>query len=109
MRSPFTRVMVGGYSMLPALHPGDYVVVRRRARLRAGHVVVARHPGRPTLLTIKRLVRREGEGWWIEGDNPDASDDSRTFGPVGDDLVVGRVVVRYWPPRERAGWRIPSR
>lgn len=109
MRWPFTRVMVGGYSMLPALHPGDYLVVRRRARVRVGDVVVARHPARPTLLTIKRTVRREQAGWWIEGDNSDASDDSRTFGPVGDGLIVGRVVLRYWPPRGRAAWRFPSR
>lgn len=109
MRWPFTRVMVGGLSMLPALHPGDYVVVRRHARVRVGDIAVVRHPSRPTLLTVKRVARREGDGWWVEGDNVATSDDSRTFGPVRDELVVGRVVLRYWPLWGRAGWRIPSR
>lgn len=109
MRWPFTTAMVGGYSMLPALHPGDYVVVLRGARIRPGHVVVIRHPMRPTLLTVKRAVRRVDGGWWVEGDNADASDDSRTFGSVGDVLVVGRVVLRYWPPRGRAGSRTSLR
>lgn len=109
MRWPFTRVMVGGYSMLPVLHPGDYLLVRRAARVRPGHVVVVRHPHRPTLLTVKRVVRREERGWWVEGDNDEASDDSRTFGPVDAEAVVGRVVLRYWPLRGWAGWRIASR
>ncbi|MQA87992.1 MAG: nickel-type superoxide dismutase maturation protease [Streptosporangiales bacterium] len=109
MRWPYMTTMVGGYSMLPALHPGDYLLVRRGTRVRAGHVVLVRHPQRPTLLTIKRAVRRGGDGWWVEGDNPDASDDSRTYGPVDDGAIVGRVVLRYWPLHGWTGWRVASR
>ena len=42
--------------------------------------------------------------WWngpdevfVLGDNRQASDDSRTFGPVSLDLVIGRVWCRCWP------------
>jgi mitochondrial inner membrane protease subunit 1 len=38
----------------------------------------------------------------IVGDNASASTDSRHFGPVPADLVVGRVVYRYLPAH-RAG------
>jgi nickel-type superoxide dismutase maturation protease len=85
--------------MLPALHPGDWLVVRWGGRVRVGDMVVVRRPDRIALLMVKRAVRREGDGWWVAGDNPSDSIDSRLFGAVPDPLVVGRVVFRYWPWR----------
>jgi signal peptidase I len=39
-----------------------------------------------------------GEGFiWVMGDNRDHSHDSRAFGPIDDDLVVGRAFVKVWP------------
>lgn len=34
---------------------------------------------------------------WVMGDNRGASEDSRVFGPIDDDLVVGRAFVKLWP------------
>ena len=34
---------------------------------------------------------------FVMGDNRSASRDSRVFGPVGLDQIVGRAVLRYWP------------
>jgi signal peptidase I len=34
---------------------------------------------------------------WVMGDNRTNSSDSRVFGPIRRDTVVGRVVVRVWP------------
>jgi len=34
---------------------------------------------------------------FVMGDNRDDSEDSRVFGPIDDDLVVGRAFVRVWP------------
>lgn len=62
----------------------------------AGDLVVVRRPDRPTLLVVKRALGRDRAGWWVEGDNPAASDDSRVFGAAPDDCVLGRVLVRYW-------------
>jgi nickel-type superoxide dismutase maturation protease len=98
--------------MRPALRPGDRLLVRWRAGIRPGDVVVARRPDRPTLLVLKRAVHRAGDGWWLAGDDPAASDDSRLFGPVADDLVVGRVLLRWWPPwptRVRRRWTAATR
>jgi phage repressor protein C with HTH and peptisase S24 domain len=81
--------------MVPALRHGDAVIARRGDRsVRPGQVVVARFRSRPDLLVVKRVVCRDGDGWWIEGDNPYGSDDSRAYGPAD---VVGRVLLRYWP------------
>jgi nickel-type superoxide dismutase maturation protease len=103
---PLLRVAVAERSMEPALRPGDWLLVRRTRRVRPGQIVLARHPGQPDMLIVKRAARRverEGEaggGWWLESDNPDAGAvDSRRFGPVPATLIEGRVLGRYWRPR----------
>jgi len=80
--------------MVPTLHSGDALLVRRGARVREGDVVVARFRARPDLLVVKRAIREEGGGWWIQGDNSLIEDDSRRYG-VAD--VIGRVLIRYYP------------
>jgi nickel-type superoxide dismutase maturation protease len=97
-------VEVTGDSMRPVLRPGDRLLVRIGARIRPGSLVVARHPGED-LLIVKRAAHRDARGWWLESDNQRAAgrQDSWDFGAVPDDLIVGRVVLRYWP---RPSWRL---
>ena len=87
-------VLVRGPSMVPTLRDGDALLVRRGGRVRPGQVVVGRFRSRPELLVVKRAVRPEGDGWWLEGDNEFVTDDSRAFG-VAD--VIGPAILRYWP------------
>jgi nickel-type superoxide dismutase maturation protease len=98
----FTTVRIVGPSMAPTLRNGETHLAVTGVRLRSGHVVVIRHPERPGLLTVKRLVRREDDGWWVEGDNAAESTDSRQFGLVDPGLVVARVVMRVRPLRRRS-------
>ena len=91
---PLFAALVNGPSMAPTLQSGDALLVRRGGRVRSGDVVVARFRARPGLLVVKRAVRPEDGGWWIEGDNPLIEDDSRRYG-VAD--VIGRVLIRYYP------------
>src|SRR4051794_27218819 len=88
--------VVKGESMLPALRPGDRLLVRLGAPLRAGGIALARHDAEPG---VKRAFRRTAEGWWLESDNQRASGrrDSWDFGAVPDRDITGRVVGRYWP------------
>jgi len=79
--------------MAPALRDGDALLVRRGPAARPGDVVVVRFAGQPGLF-VKRAVRPVTGGWWVEGDNTRASEDSRRHGVAE---VVGRVVLRYWP------------
>jgi len=88
-------VLVKGPSMAPTLRDGDALLVRRGGRpVRPGDVVVAAFRSRPDRLVVKRAVRAEDGGWWIQGDNEFVADDSRAYG-VAD--VRGRVLLRYWP------------
>ncbi len=104
MRWPVWRVAVAERSMEPVLHPGDWVLVSRRMRagrpprIRAGQLVIARHPHQPELLLVKRAARCLPGGWWLESDNPGAGAvDSSRFGAVPPQMIEGRVLLRYWP------------
>ncbi len=97
---PFARYRVEGESMSPALSPRERVMVNKAAywfsRPRPGDLVVVRDPRRPDRLLIKRIDSEAGpDGWLVLGDNPQSSTDSRHFGPVGRELIVGKVWFRY--------------
>lgn len=40
---------------------------------------------------------------YVLGDNRANSEDSRVFGPVADDRLIGRAVAGIWPPRMLGG------
>ena len=40
---------------------------------------------------------------FVMGDNRNASDDSRSFGPIETDSVIGRAFVVLWPPSDFSG------
>ncbi|MFG3494908.1 nickel-type superoxide dismutase maturation protease [Streptomyces sp. NPDC047928] len=105
-RAAFGIAEVTGLSMVPTLRHGDRLLVHYGAVLRPGDVAVLRHPLQQDLLIVKRLVERRGAGWWVLGDNADAEVvDSRAFGVVPGELLLGRVRVRYRgirPGRQRS-------
>lgn len=88
-------VVVAGDSMRPTYAAGDWLVVTRARRIAPGQVVVIERESRPGMLLIKRVVRAEGQKWWVEGDNALASDDSRTFGAIEPSEIIGRIRFRY--------------
>ncbi|MEH0446318.1 MULTISPECIES: nickel-type superoxide dismutase maturation protease [unclassified Streptomyces] len=98
----FGLAEVTGPSMVPTLHHGDQLVVQYGARVRPGDVVVLRHPFQQDLLVVKRAAERREGGWWVLGDNAFAGGDSTDYGTVPDELVLGRVRLRYRPrPRNQ--------
>ncbi len=81
--------------MEPTLLDGDWIIARRNGRAEVGDVVVLEHPERAGMLIVKRVQRADAKGYWVVGDAPDASTDSRHFGAVPE--VVGRVIWRVRP------------
>jgi nickel-type superoxide dismutase maturation protease len=96
---PFGLARVHGRSMLPTLGEGDRLLVRYGAPVRAGAVVVARFPD--GTLVVKRASVREGDGWWVERDNPREGVDSSNVGTIPDADVLAVAVVRLWPRPRR--------
>jgi nickel-type superoxide dismutase maturation protease len=94
--------------MSPGLLPGDWLLVDpegyRRRSPRAGEIVVVPDPRLRERWLIKRVSAIEPDGRLrLAGDDPGASTDSRTFGPVAAPDLAGRPWFRYWPPG-RWGW-----
>ncbi|WP_420035507.1 nickel-type superoxide dismutase maturation protease [Streptomyces sp. cg28] len=100
-RVPFQLIEVEGPSMVPTLYPGDWLLVQHGARVRAGDVIILRHPFQQDLLVVKRIAERREGGWWVLGDNAAAGGDSTVYGVVPDELVLARVRGRL---RRRRPW-----
>jgi nickel-type superoxide dismutase maturation protease len=86
--------------MLPTLRPGDRLLIARIGRAKPGDLVVIRDPSAHSRLLCKRVLNVDERHIVVIGDNPGASTDSRAFGPVPVEWIVGRVIRRYWPAGE---------
>lgn len=104
-----TRVVVEGPSMLPALAPGERLVVVRLPVLEVGDIVALRDPEQPERVLLKRVSRLEASSVEVRGDNEAVSRDSRAFGRVPRREVLGRVVYRYHPTAAAGPFRRASR
>ena len=84
---------VTGDSMSPTLEDGHTVLglSPRFIAVKPGRIIAFR---RGNTLFIKRALTREGDGWFVVGDNPTRSTDSRRFGPVPDSAIRAVAVLR---------------
>lgn len=82
--------------MLPTLEPNDEVLVALGRSVGVGDIVLARHPYQRDLHLLKRVKCVDAEGRLeLVGDNPSESTDSRSFGSVSIDSVLGLVTSRF--------------
>lgn len=93
------RFRVVGHSMEPLLKPQEEVLINPSAYSRfppaPGDLVVTRHPLRPEMRLIKWVVSVDGNSCFLQGLNLAASTDSRDFGRVPHDQMLGKVVCRF--------------
>ena len=77
--------------MEPAIHEGDiiFVVGKYLARPNIGSVVLFKKNSRLMVKRIKKVKMNELE---VEGDNISQSTDSRNFGPIQKNEIIGKVV-----------------
>jgi signal peptidase I len=107
MKLFFVDFMISeGRSMIPSIMPGSLLLVNRAAyglrvpwtggyilrwkQPEAGDIVVFKTPLGET--AVKRCASAEGEGFFALGDNAGESLDSRSYGFIGNDSILGKVV-----------------
>lgn len=85
-----------GTSMNPTLKDGEVVLVdREAAKIEIGDIVIAKHPIEQNSEVVKRVGRINEHGnYFLVGDNPEDSEDSRHYGAVTRDYIKGKVVAR---------------
>ncbi|HEX7490589.1 MAG TPA: S26 family signal peptidase [Candidatus Limnocylindrales bacterium] len=112
------RVAVAEESMNPALAAGDWLLLDPTCDRwpRHGSIVVFHEP-ETGILAVKRVAARPGDRVriaagtlhlgpdeaWLLGDSAAVSLDSRRYGPVPLDALLGRAWFRYGPTASRIG------
>ncbi len=82
--------------MLPALRPGDEIVVTDSRLPKPGEIVVLPHPDRDDFWLTKRMVEPneqipDGMAWVISDNHEATRADSRSFGPIPIGALMPRV------------------
>ena len=102
--SIFGQVIVEGTSVQPTYSPQDWLLIRygrigkKRPFFRLGDVVVIEREQQPGIFYIKRIseIQKKSSGeesYFVRSDN-DSGTDSRTWGYLSKDEIVGKVITR---------------
>lgn len=88
-------IRVEGDSMLPNLKNGDGILIDADAKISIGDIILAKHPFKKSVIILKRLAEIDQNGnYFLVGDNPSESSDSRTFGALSAKHILGKAVCR---------------
>jgi phage repressor protein C with HTH and peptisase S24 domain len=80
--------------MAPYIVEGDELLVSPAHLPKVNDIVLAQHPTNPTVVLIKMVDSiRDGE-FYLTGINQSSSSDSRDFGWLSNDLLLGRITSR---------------
>ena len=104
-----SRFIVEGESMAPTYKSGDRLLVSSIpllfSKLYRGDIVIIQHPKDETKEIVKRIIGVAGdkiEGQeigedesYVLGDNKNKSEDSRHFGLVKKNQIIGKVLTKY--------------
>lgn len=80
--------------MAPTLRAGDFLLVSKTQNFLIGDLVVV---NQNESKLVKRVVDEDLGQVWLSGDNVKESNDSRNFGWVDKNQIVGKVIFCYWP------------
>lgn len=90
MKFPISRYTIYGNSMLPILKPGqDVLIMHWFIKVRVGDLIIFKKDGKEMIKRVQKVLDREVI---VQGDNQKESTDSRHFGPINKDQIIGKVI-----------------
>ncbi|MBI4017632.1 MAG: nickel-type superoxide dismutase maturation protease [Candidatus Aenigmarchaeota archaeon] len=92
--------VVSGNSMEPTLREGQKILISKIGTPKKGDIVVLKHPYK-NINIVKRVAAANESGYLVEGDNTGESTDSRHYGTIGKENLVGKVLFPYLSGRRR--------
>src|SRR4029077_12184518 len=93
--SPIYKYKISGTSMEPTIKAGETVLVNRLKywfTKPKKDDIIGFHEPRDGKILIKRITKKSGTKYFVEGDNKSASTDSRVFGWIEKKAIIGKVV-----------------
>ncbi|MEI6038908.1 MAG: S26 family signal peptidase [Actinomycetes bacterium] len=97
IRFPLRRVKISGDSMLPKYRDGRILLFQgaptnehllAKPAVLLGRIVLVDRDSYPGIFFIKRVTKVDSQGIWVEGDNLEASTDSRKWGYLQPHEIV---------------------
>tara|TARA_Y100000590_G_scaffold466355_1_gene641422 strand:- start:557 stop:868 length:312 start_codon:yes stop_codon:yes gene_type:complete len=84
-------VTVKGDSMQPIIRDGDNVTFQKftKQKLSIGMIILCNHPILKRKKIVKRISQIIEDSIFIKGDNALYSSDSRSFGPIKTNQIIG--------------------
>lgn len=96
------RLKIVGESMLPLLKPGDEILIDphayRKSLPQIDDIIVTIHPLQRNLTIVKRISAidiNNCKRFFLVGDNPEASTDSRHWGTIKLADILGKVTNQF--------------
>ena len=85
--------------MFPLLQPGNEILIDPHAYKKSlpklNDIVVTKHPYKPEIIIVKRITAIDGSDYFLTGDNLADSTDSRHWGSVKSEEILGRVTSHF--------------
>lgn len=86
-------IIVEGNSMSPTLENGEKIFIKSAKKIEVGDIVLAKHPYKKSVKILKRVAEITEDGKLnLIGDNPSESSDTRSFGLILTENVIGKAV-----------------
>ena len=85
------KIEIDGDSMEPSMNHGDEFTFEKymNQRICIGDILLFSHPYIKAKNLVKRVTKiKEGDLFFLEGDNPKYSSDSRSFGFIKKDKII---------------------
>ena len=98
LKFPLMRFKIVDKSMEPEFKEGDFVVASSISYMfrkpKGGDIIILKHPENKKMILIKKIEQDLENGkYMVIGNNKELSTDSRKFGPVDREDIIGEVIV----------------